>query len=152
MGMPLVTRFDAFVRGEMQSIHLFLPVVWAITSTILGLIVYRGSSVLFEKTQRDEWPIRRVRLVGSICIAALAYLGFCEATPSALQIGISEDAMSIRKVDIQAVIEALEQANASVSSLDACVAISSSTQCQSELNSVRTRIRESLSRLRRLSQ
>jgi hypothetical protein len=151
MGMRLVMRFDAFARDEIESIRLFVPVVWALTSIILGLILYRSSSALFEQTQREEGSVRRVRLVGSICIAALVYLGLWKATPSALQIGIPEDAISIRKVDIQGAIEALEEANASVSSLDACVAISSPTQCRSELDGLHTRMHDTLSRFRRLS-
>jgi len=150
--MFLVMRFDAFSRGEMELLRLFVPVVWALTGTILGFIFYRSSSVFFEQTQREVWSVRRVRLVGSICITALVYLGFWTAAPGALQIGISEDAIWIRKVEIQRAIEALEEANASVSSLNACVAISSPTQCRSELDSVRTRIRDALSRFQRLSQ
>ncbi|ESZ56002.1 hypothetical protein X727_33005 [Mesorhizobium sp. L103C119B0] len=65
----------------MEILKLLLPVFWAVVSTGVGVILYRTSSALFESKQLKDGTTRRLRLAGSVTIAALAFLGMWYATP-----------------------------------------------------------------------
>jgi len=135
----------------MEFIRLFMPVIWALAGTIIGLALYRSSGAFFERTERKEGEVRRLRLVGSICIAAVVFLGIWEATPRELITGIPKDAKLIRIGDLRAVAEDLEQVNSAENSLRACASITPPKHCQAELDRVRIRINDSLGRVKELA-
>src|SRR5260370_25129251 len=54
-----------------------LPCLWALLATVIAVSLYKTSSALFEETQGK----RRIRLTGSVTIAALAFYGLKWATP-----------------------------------------------------------------------
>jgi hypothetical protein len=66
----------------MEAITLFLPVIWAIVATALGIILYRTSAALFEDQRRSRTQTRTLRLTGSVVIAGIAFLGIRGATPA----------------------------------------------------------------------
>jgi hypothetical protein len=134
----------------MELIRLFLPVIWAFTGTIIGLVLYRSSAAFFEQTKRKEGEVRRIRLVGSICIAGVVFLGLWNATPASIQKGVPDDAKLVRRVEVQAAAESLEQANAAATALIACATITPPAQCRAELQEVLTRIGDSVGRVRQL--
>jgi hypothetical protein len=128
-----------------------LPVIWATAATVIALVLYRSSAAFFEHTRRKEGETRRIRLVGSVCIATIAFIGFWKATPSSLQTGLPDDARAVRLVDIHNVTEALEQTNAALDSLFGCSALTPLSQCKSELEILRSRMADALGQLRRMT-
>jgi hypothetical protein len=136
----------------MEVVRLFLPVIWALVGTLIGLVLYRSSSAFFEQVKRKNGAVRKVRLVGSICIAAVVYLGLWRATPTSLQTGVPDDSKLVPKQELRAAVEALEQAVAAVSSVEGCAAAAAASKCQSELATLRARTGDSLARARKLEQ
>lgn len=63
-----------------RYIAILLPIAWAIIATIIALILYRTSDALFEQSFPGEGERRRVKLVGSIAIAAVVFLGLARFT------------------------------------------------------------------------
>jgi hypothetical protein len=63
-------------------VTLLLPVLWAIISAAIALVLYRTSEALFESVERSKTRTRRIRLAGSVAIAALAFYGMSKYTPS----------------------------------------------------------------------
>ncbi len=62
---------------NLDLIILFIPVIWAIVSALIGLILYKSSKAFFTLNHSN----RQIRLVGSVVIAALAFWGIKNATP-----------------------------------------------------------------------
>ncbi|MCF6368345.1 hypothetical protein [Rhizobium halophilum] len=62
---------------------VFLPVIWLLVATIVALILYRTSETLFEERAAKSTQGRRVRLTGSVVIAALAFYGLKTSTSTA---------------------------------------------------------------------
>lgn len=65
----------------MDTLTLLLPVIWAVVSTAIGLILYRSSEAMFEASHLSDGGKKRIRLTGSVVIAALAFYGMKLATP-----------------------------------------------------------------------
>lgn len=59
---------------------IFLPVIWAIVATGIGMLLYRSSKALFTASTTQ---VRGIRLTGSAAIAAVAFFGIKWATPAA---------------------------------------------------------------------
>jgi hypothetical protein len=66
----------------LDTLSLLLPILWALIATVVGLLLYKTSEALFESKQKDETGTKRLRLLGSVTIAALAFYGMKYATPS----------------------------------------------------------------------
>jgi hypothetical protein len=69
----------------MTVLRVLLPVIWAIVSTIIALLLYKTSKALFvsdEKRSENENKVRRrLSLAGSVVIAGIAFVGMKYATP-----------------------------------------------------------------------
>ena len=65
----------------MEVIVLLLPVIWALVATGIGLVLYRSSRALFS-SQESSATAKKIRLTGSVVIAALFFLLIRQATPS----------------------------------------------------------------------
>lgn len=63
-------------------VTLLLPVLWAIISAAIAMMLYRTSEALFESVEKSKTRTRRIRLAGSVAIAALAFYGMSKYTPS----------------------------------------------------------------------
>jgi hypothetical protein len=125
---------------NVELLRALLPVLWAVVSTFIGLVLYRSSAAFFEQTRQKPGSTRKIRLVGSICIAAIAFYGLRESTPTALLTGVPKDSQLIRSSDLQGIVEAAEQADSALLKLTACANITQPSQCQAELSAVRDRI------------
>lgn len=123
-----------------ELIRLLLPVIWAIVSTLIGLILYKTSSAFFEESRQNEGFKRKMRLMGSVVIAALTYLALWQSTPTALQLGVPDDSMIVRRADIAASSEDVKEAAAAIIHLVGCTEITSAAQCASEIELVSDRI------------
>jgi len=125
-----------------ELIRLLLPIIWAIASTLIGLILYKTSSAFFEEFRQKEGSKRKIRLMGSVVIAALTYLALWQSTPSSLQLGVPDDSMIVRRTDIVAASEDVKEAAAAIIHLVGCTEITSAAQCAREIELVSDRISE----------
>src|SRR4051794_14213358 len=62
---------------------MFLPVMWAIVATAIGVILYKSSDAFFEQVNTGKGTKRQLKLAGSITIAAVAFYGMYYVTPRA---------------------------------------------------------------------
>lgn len=125
-----------------ELIRLLLPVIWAVVSTLIGLILYKTSSAFFEESHQREGFKRKIRLMGSVVIAALTYLALWQSTPSSLQLGVPDDSITVRSTDIAAASEDVKEAAAAIIHLVGCTEITSAAQCVREIELVSDRISE----------
>lgn len=87
----------------MDVLTLLLPVIWAAAATGIGALLYRSSRALFESSRVTQRGQRRIRLTGSVVIAALAFYGMRAATPSARLQSIPENATVIDRPSMDAI-------------------------------------------------
>jgi hypothetical protein len=109
----------------LEVLTLVLPVVWAIAATVVGLILYKTSAALFESKTTDKTRSKRIRLTGSVTIAALSFVGMWYATPSERL--KSADMATLRAIAADIDRESLEMAACS----------STRTCCMQEVEKVR---------------
>jgi hypothetical protein len=133
-------------------LRVFLPVIWAFASTLMGLVLYRSSAALFEQTKKKDGEVRRIRLVGSIVIAAVIYLGLWKATPVDTLMIVPSGSKMLRASDLHDMVEQLREADAAFSSLEACMAITPPSQCRAEVDILRGRVTAGRSRARKLAE
>jgi hypothetical protein len=134
----------------MDLIRLFLPVIWALVAAAIGRLLYATSSAFFEQMKRTQEEKKRLRLVGSVCIAAIVYLGLWQATPATLRVGVPADSVTVRRSDLHAATEELEQTKSAASELLACAALAPSSQCKNEIRAVQEKIDSSMNRIKAL--
>ena len=122
---------------------LFLPIFWAIVSTMIGLVLYKSSSALFEQTQGNDTDKKRIRLAGSVTIAALAFYGMKTATPSSRLLIASpgmisvEGAFSFDKLQESSI--ALDRLALEV---QGCVSTIDDQRCREKINEFKDRTRQ----------
>src|SRR5215467_11904438 len=119
-----------------MHVGAFLPVAWAIVATIIGLVLYKSSEALFEQTRRSSGETRRIRLVGSVVIAAVAFGGMKYSTPSAVLDPYPADSLLISKAKIQMLLDQSSRVEDSLLPLGACLSLEAGKQCQKDYDSV----------------
>ncbi|WP_322418910.1 hypothetical protein [Mesorhizobium huakuii] len=124
----------------MELLRLILPIIWALTATAIGLVLYRSSSAFFEQKRNKDGETRRIRLVGSVVIASIAFFGLQHVTPDSSLTGVPPDSILISKFELTEIQEAAEQANAAMGDLLGCAAITTPSQCKAEMDVVRDRL------------
>jgi hypothetical protein len=102
--------------------------------TVIGLVLYKSSGALFEQRTHKEGGVRRIWLVGSVCIAALAFFGLRQSTPAELLTGVPSSSKVVSITELRAAREALEQANAAIVRLKACVSVTPASNCTGEID------------------
>lgn len=133
-----------------EFIPVLLPIIWAIVATIIGLILYRSSEAFFEQSRSGDGNKRRIRIVGSITISALVYLGLWNATPESAAAGFGSEVFVISKNDFNSAITILNEATAAISRIEACTTVTSLSGCGNEISTARNRHDEALRRLNSL--
>ena len=136
---------------SMDLVRATIPVVWALVGTLIGLVLYKSSSAFFEQTQKSEGSTRRIRLVGSVVIAALVFLGLRQSTPTPLLTGVPGNSKLVRSAEILGLSEVADQADAAMLSLTGCASISRPDQCRVEMDVVKDRIGQIRARIREIS-
>jgi hypothetical protein len=61
---------------KMSVLQLFVPIVWMVIATIVGLVLYRTSKAVVR--------LKSIRVAGSAAIALVAFYGMYKATPLSL--------------------------------------------------------------------
>lgn|GEM_PF-2921978 len=119
---------------------LLLPVIWAIIATVIGLALYKTSDAFFESTQKNKQGAKKIRLVGSVTIAALAFYGMRLATPSQRLQGINEGAVIVNSSDVKALYELSTKLDNSSLELEGCVHTEDIEDCSRKVEDVRNQI------------
>ena len=57
-----------------------LPIVWAVVATMIGVVLYKSSQAVVESSRQSAKTKQRIRLAGSVAIAAVAFWGMFYAT------------------------------------------------------------------------
>lgn len=65
----------------MDTLKLLLPVMWALVATAIGLLLYKTSRATIDGSHLSDSNKVRVRFLGSVAIAALAFFAMKWATP-----------------------------------------------------------------------
>ena len=113
-------------------LRTLLPVIWLLVSTLIALLLYRSSSALFEEERASQGGVRRVRLVGSVTIAALAFLGVWRATPTSILTGQDDDHVGVATTQLVASHRAAAALDDAVNKIAACVTNAPIAQCPAE--------------------
>lgn len=119
----------------LSLMQYFLPILWTIVSTIVSLILYKSSSAFFESKRSREGETRRIRLVGSIVIAALVFLALWRATPA-----VKPTPLEAFRPRIEEVGERAENVRQRLNLLKACAAMTAVSQCARELDALDTAV------------
>jgi ABC-type phosphate transport system auxiliary subunit len=133
-------------------ITLFLPVIWAVIATIIGLALYKTSDAFFESSQNSGGASKKIRLVGSVTIAAVAFYGMKLATPSNRLQGIPDGAVVISSADVRALYDASSKLDRSGLELEGCVHTEDLEDCSRKVEDVRNQISSLNSSLARVIQ
>jgi hypothetical protein len=128
-----------------------LPVIWAVVSTIIALVLYRTSSAFFMQNDVTKTRTRRIRLVGSVVIAALTFLGLRYATPTPLLPDPAGDRQVVRKADVAEATNAMNEMGDTFQSLESCIARSVVAQCPKDVADLRTEVAQAQAANARLS-
>jgi hypothetical protein len=123
-----------------RYIVIVLPIAWAIISTVIALLLYRTSDAFFEQQVPDEKGRRRIKLVGSIVIAGVVFLGLAKFTDMSQ---FSEIAANQQRVSRAALIEhrqAMTSLRNTYEELRGCIAIARKDQCDNEMEKLAARI------------
>jgi hypothetical protein len=129
-----------------------IPVLWAIVSAAIGLILYKSSSAFFERRDTKEGGVRRIRLVGSVVIAALVFIGLRQSTPTELMLGRPAGSAVVLVRDIQSTKQFLEEANSATNDLLGCATVSPASQCIGQIEAVRSKLNSAKNNLAGLVQ
>lgn len=120
--------------------RFIIPLLWALVSAALALLLYKTSNGLFEQVSSDREQTRRIRLVGSIVLAAAIFVALKWATPEAIVTGQLRGSAIIPKSKLHSSAGAMQGLRNSFDRLEACASISTMQDCRSEIDSVRSSI------------
>jgi hypothetical protein len=113
--------------------HVLIPVVWAIVSSALALVLYKTSSALFEQ----KTDVQRLQLVGSIVIAGAIFGALRWATPTSLVTGTPRDSVIVSKKSLAAIASTIQETKNAIDRLSACTAIAPPQECRAEMEVLR---------------
>ena len=123
---------------------LLLPMLWAIVSAAIGLILYKSSTALVAG-DGNVGPFRskEVRLTGSVAIAALVAVGLWYATPEAALDVAARDARIVPQSRLVALHEASLLTESRMAEVAACAEMTGSLAgCNDSLIGARNAIRD----------
>jgi hypothetical protein len=117
---------------SLTVLRLIAPVIWAVVSAVIAIVLIKTSETYFEKIVRSKGQRITLQLSGSIVIACLAYYGMWKATGSFDSILVDPVALHQLREDIVRVDrQALE--------LQACVETAGEASCGSKVNDLKAR-------------
>lgn len=123
-----------------KYIPIILPLVWVVVSTVIALILYRTSEAFFEQKVSGRHGAKRIRLVGSVVIAAVVFLGLARFTP----VGRFDEKVSNESRVSTAALDDQEEAIVGVrqafEETKACSALASMSECQARITELESRI------------
>lgn len=124
---------------NLDILSLLLPILWAVIATGIGLVLYKTSEALFESTSVSNVGKRRIRLVGSVTIAALAFYGMKLATPSdrlRVSPSVPEGAIVVKTSDVESLHNLSIKLDRAAFEAQGCVNTLDSADCSDKLSTM----------------
>ena len=129
------------------ALPIFLPILWAIVATVIALVLYKTSKALFESNDIPQLSAKRMRLTGSVVIAALAFLGMKWATPDSLLEAADAHSKLIPRQLLLDQLDAVKDTESALVELSACAEMGGSfLACTDQLRIARNSARRARER------
>ena len=123
---------------DIEIITLFLPVCWAVVSTIIALVLYKSSEAFFESNNKTKGKQRKIRIVGSVTIAAVAFFGMQYATPKERLKQLPKGSIILQQYDIRKLHELSVNIDRNSLELLGCSTTATTiTPCKININKIR---------------
>lgn len=107
----------------MEYLTLLLPILWAIVSTTIGLLLYKSSRAVIEDLVVDEDRRSKIRLTGSFAIAILAFFAMKSATPETRLQSIPPGYVAVEKSILTTIARGSQQISRSALNLAAATSV-----------------------------
>lgn len=107
----------------MEYLTLLLPILWAIVSTTIGLLLYKSSRAVIEDLVVDEGRRSKIRLTGSFAIAILAFFAMKSATPETRLQSIPPGYVAVEKSILTTIARGSQQISRSALNLAAATSV-----------------------------
>lgn len=113
-----------------RYVIIALPIIWAVVSTVIALILYKSSDALFEQRFPVKSERRRVKLVGSIVIAAIVFLGLAKFTDLSPFSDISKNQRRVLVSTLGEHRHNLVVLRNAYEEMNGCVSVTTADQCE----------------------
>ena len=123
-------------------VKIFLPVIWALVATGIALALYKTSAALFDGTEGGTTSTKRLRLAGSVVIAALAFLGLKMSTPRSNLTQVPSDSVIVRKALLNDIKTQGGYSHNAAQDVSACVDIAEPADCKGPVLRLKDRVDE----------
>jgi hypothetical protein len=122
----------------MEYIKLFLPIGWVVVSAFVGVLLYRTSDALYESLSKSEASRKRLKLTGSIVIAAVTFLGIYYVTPRGALDPRPAGMQYVPVVEVQRLLDAVTAVQDQALALSACLSINASRDCSGQVQDIQS--------------
>jgi type VI protein secretion system component VasK len=123
-------------------VPLLAPLVWAGVSVCVALVLYKTSGSFFEREGGESGGKIRLRLTGSIVIAACVFFALWKVTPeAALDTAHQRDAQNLNR-KLGEVANLVTDARAQSAELQACIGEMDPSDCKQMAETLDRQIRQ----------
>lgn len=123
-------------------VPLLAPLVWAIVSTVIALLLYKTSEGIFTHGGGEGDTKNRLRLTGSVVIAGCVFFALWKTTnPAVMQTG-SEKSQGAQARTFQQIANEATEAQLALGELQACIQQVEQPECDGRISGVSSRIDE----------
>jgi hypothetical protein len=122
---------------DLDTLTLLLPIAWAITATLIGLLLYKSSTAFFDQSTNANQQTKRIRLTGSVVIAALAFYGLKLTTPAERLLGSRKDMVTVDINALERVKDSSRTLDRAVLEVQGCVATTLDSTCERKITELK---------------
>ena len=126
----------------MDSYAVLLPLAWLAAATGAALLLYRSSSALFDGDSIGPVKAKRIRLTGSVVIAALAYIGMWQATSRLGLLAAGPDRLVVGQQDAMSMVKAALEHEEHMVEVSGCAEAIATIACRETIATARRSARE----------
>jgi hypothetical protein len=127
-------------RWLLEYIKLFLPIGWVVVSSVVGVLLYRTSDAFFDSLSKDDTSRKRLKLTGSIVIAAVTFFGIYYVTPRGALDPMPSGMQYVSTVALQRFTDNVGAVQDKMLSLSGCLSISPPKDCAGQLQDVQSSV------------
>ena len=124
----------------MNYITLLLPIIWAVISAIIALLLYKTSDAFFDSTKLKGDKRYKIRVVGSILIAGAVFYALKVSTPEARLEAIDPEIRLVEKLTLKQLDNEIYGIDRISLELSGCIAVNDSIQCKKRIEELRIKI------------
>ena len=119
-----------------RYLPVLLPIIWAVVATLVALALYKTSKAFFEgRSANDGGQVRRIRLVGSVVIAAVTFGALWRVTP-VQDIRNLDPTSRVEREYLAELEEAARALRIEKDRLEACRSMTELSQCASQVDAM----------------